>query len=108
LRFVVPYELDFHEVHMSARSEKKKAKLEKPANHYESPNDIARDPDLSPDEKREALNTWEQDARQMMTASDEGMAGDQEGLDRNDSHRLGEVVRAKDKIGAKPKNKPSH
>jgi hypothetical protein len=93
--------------HMSAHSEAKKAKLEKPANYYDSPNDIAKDADLSADEKRQALNTWEQDARQMMTASNEGMAGDQEGLDKGDSHRLGEVVRAKEKIGAKPKHKPS-
>jgi hypothetical protein len=52
---------------------------------------------------RGKLNTWEQDARQMMTASNEGMEGDEEGLDE----RLGEVVRAKEKIGAKPKHKPS-
>ena len=51
--------------------------------------------------------TWEQDARQMMTASNEGMSGDEEGLDQRDTHRLGEVVRAKEKIGAKPKHKPS-
>jgi len=44
----------------------------------------------------------------MMTASNEGMAGDREGPDQRDSHRLGEVVRAKDKIGAKPKHKQSH
>jgi hypothetical protein len=42
-----------------------------------------------------------------MTASNEGMEGDQEGLDQRNSHRLGEVVRAKDKIGAKPKQKHS-
>jgi len=90
------------------RSEKKKGKLEKPANHYKSPDDIVKDKDLSPAEKRQALNTWEQDARQMLTASNEGMEGDQEGLDRRDSHRLGEVVRAKDKIGAKPEHKHSH
>src|SRR5262245_39525521 len=62
-----------------AQSEAKKAKLEKPANHYESPDDITKDADLSPDEKRQALNTWEQDARQMMTASNEGMSCDEEG-----------------------------
>jgi hypothetical protein len=90
------------------RSEEKKGKLEKPANHYKSPDDIVKDDDLSPAEKKQALNTWEQDARQMLTASNEGMEGDQEGLDRRDSHRLGEVVRAKDKIGAKPKHKHSH
>ena len=93
---------------MSTRSEVKKAKLEHPANHYKSPDEITKDADLSADEKQQALNTWEQDARQMLTASNEGMEGEQEGLDRRDSHRLGEVVRAKEKIGAKPKPKPSH
>src|SRR6266566_4101326 len=83
------------EVHMSTQSEAKKAKLEKPANYYKSPDDITKDADLSPDEKRQALNTWEQDARQMLTASNEGMEGDEEGLDQRDTHRLGEVVRAK-------------
>jgi hypothetical protein len=112
-RVVVPCGPNFHEVDMRARSEEKrseakKGKLEKPANHYKSPDDIVKDKDLSPAEKRQALNTWEQDARQMLTASNEGMEGDQEGLDQRDSHRLGEVVRAKDKIGAKPKPKHSH
>ena len=92
---------------MSAHSEKK-AKLEQPANHYKSPDEITNDADLSEEEKRQALNTWEQDARQMMTASNEGMAGEDEGLDKGDSPRLGEVVRAKAKIGAKPKHKQSH
>jgi hypothetical protein len=93
---------------MSAHSEAKKAKLEHPANHYNSPDEITNDADLSEEEKRQALNTWEQDARQMMTASNEGMEGDDEGLDQSYTHRLGEVVRAKAKMGAKPKHKASH
>jgi hypothetical protein len=72
---------------MSTQSAKK-AKLEKPANYYKSPDDITKDADLSPDEKRQALNTWEQDARQMLTASNEGMEGDEEGLDQ----RFGQEV----------------
>jgi hypothetical protein len=93
---------------MSTHAKVKKAKLEHPANHYKSPDEITKDVDLSEEEKRQALNTWEQDARQMMTASNEGMEGDDEGLDKSDTHRLGEVVRAKAKIGAKPKHKASH
>jgi hypothetical protein len=57
---------------MSTQSESKKAKLERPADYYKSPADITQDTELSADEKRQALNTWEQDARQMMTASNEG------------------------------------
>ena len=44
----------------------------------------------------------------MLTASNEGVEGDEEGLDQRDTHRLAEVERAKAKIGAKPKHKPSH
>jgi hypothetical protein len=106
IRFFVRTQL--HEVTMSTDAKVKKAKLEQPANHYNSPDEIINDADLSEEEKRQALNTWEQDARQMMTASNEGMEGDDEGLDQSDTHRLGEVVRAKAKIGARPKHKPSH
>jgi hypothetical protein len=40
-------------------------------------------------------------------SGNEGMEGEDEGLDQRDTHRLGEVMRAKEKIGAKPKRKPS-
>ena len=55
-RVVVPWGSNRHEVDMRARSqekrsEKKKGKLEKPANHYKSPDDIVKDEDLSPAEK---------------------------------------------------------
>ena len=85
----------------------KNEKLERPATTYDKPQEIVTDKELSHQEKKEALNTWEQDARQMMTASNEGMPGPEEGREPKDHHRLGEVVRAKDKIGEKPKQKPS-
>jgi hypothetical protein len=43
-----------------------------------------------------------------MTASNEGMPGPDEGLDPDDHHQMGQVVRAKEKIGEKPNHKPSH
>ena len=55
-----------------------------------------------------ALNSWEQDARQLLTASNEGMPGSEEGVDKGDHHQLGDVERAKDQIGEKPERKPSH
>ena len=85
----------------------KNEKVESPATTYDKPRDIVKDKGLSNHEKKEALNTWEQDARQLMTASNEGMPGPEEGLESQDHHRLGEVVRAKDKIGENPKHKPS-
>jgi hypothetical protein len=86
----------------------KNEKVESPATTYDKPHDIVKDKELSHHEKKEALNTWEQDARQLMTASNEGMPGPEEGLGSEDHHRLGEVVRAKDKIGENPNHKPSH
>jgi hypothetical protein len=85
----------------------KNEKVESPATTYDKPHDIVKDNELSHHEKKEALNTWEQDARQLMTASNEGMPGPEEGLESEDHHRLGEVVRAKDKIGQNPNHKPS-
>ena len=89
-------------------SKLKMDKIEHPATFYETPDDIVKDNDLSTEEKKKALNSWEQDARQQLIASNEGMAGSKEGIDPSDHSRLGEIERAKDKIGEKPKHKPSH
>jgi hypothetical protein len=88
-------------------SEKLKNKIANPKAHFEKPKEVVHDDALSHDEKKKTLNTWEQDERQLLTASNEGMAGSNEGV-RKDGDRLGEVVRAKDEIGEKPKHKPSH
>jgi hypothetical protein len=92
---------------MTDSPEQKTRKIENPASHYATPQDIIKDPHLSDEEKKKALNTWEQDARQLVTASNEGMPGSDEGLDKEDHHQLGQVVRAKEAIGEKPKHKPS-
>jgi len=88
-------------------SKLKMDKIEHPAAFYTTPDDVVKDNDLSAEEKKKALNSWEQDARQQLTASTEGMAGSKEGVDPSDHPRLGEIQRAKDKIGEKPKHKPS-
>jgi hypothetical protein len=88
-------------------SKLKMDKIEHPATFYTTPNDVVKDNDLSAEEKKKALNSWEQDARQQLTASTEGMAGSKEGMDPSEHPRLGEIQRAKDKIGEKPKHKPS-
>lgn len=89
-------------------SKLKTHKIEHPETSYTTPNDITKDDDLSVEEKKMALDSWEQDARQKLTASNEGMAGSREGIDPNDHSRLGEIERAKDKLGEKPRHKPSH
>jgi hypothetical protein len=87
---------------------KEDPKVENPAVHFDKPQDVVQDKTLSTEEKKKALNNWEQDARQLLTASNEGMPGSKEGAQPDDHHRLGEVVRAKDAMGEKPKPKPSH
>ena len=85
-----------------------KDKVKNPEEHFVKPKEVVKDKALSHDEKKNALNTWEQDERQLLTASNEGMPGSEEGLRSDESNRLGEVLRAKEKIGEKPKPKPSH
>jgi hypothetical protein len=85
----------------------KDEKVANPSTEFEKPKDLIKDSDLSHEDKRQALDTWEQDARQLMTASNEGMPGKEEGLKVNGNNLLGEVVRAKDQIGEKPTPKPS-
>jgi hypothetical protein len=91
-----------------ADSLKAKSKVKNPGANFDKPKEVVQDKALSHDEKKKALNTWEQDERQLLTASNEGMPGSNEGLQPEDDNRLGEVVRAKEKIGEKPKHKPSH
>ena len=93
---------------MSEDSDRSPDRVDNPETHYDKPADIAADKKLSPDERSKALSNWEQDARQLLTASNEGMAGGAEGLEPDDHDRLGEVVRAKAEIGEKPMPKPSH
>jgi hypothetical protein len=76
----------------------KNEKVENASTKYDEPHDILKDKELSDYEKKKALNTWEQDARQLMTASNEGMTGPEEGIEPQDHNRLGGVVRAKSKI----------
>jgi len=91
-----------------ANSLKTKDKVENPKANFDKPKEIVQDKALSHDEKKKALNTWEQDERQLLTASNEGMPGNEEGNQSEDDNRLGEVVVTKEKIGEKPNHKPSH
>lgn len=87
-----------------------KDKIANPETHFDKPKDVVQDDALSHEEKKKALNTWEQNERQLLTASNEGMPGSDEGRgkNKNKSNSLGEVIQAKDQIGEKPKHKPSH
>ena len=84
-----------------------KDKVENPEAHFAEPKEVIKDNTLSHNEKKSALHTWEQDERQLLTASNEGMSGSDEGLHPKDDNRLGEVILAEETIGEKPKVKPS-
>ena len=85
----------------------KNRKLENPASHFNKPSEVVKDGQLSHRQKKEALKTWEQDARQIATANNEGMAANDEGGTGGDP-KLADVVRAKEKMSEKPKHKRSH
>ena len=78
-------------------------KIEHPQSYYATPDELIEDRALSFEEKLDALKIWEQDARQMLTASNEGMPGSDEGIDPSDNNVLGQVERARDKLQRSPK-----
>jgi hypothetical protein len=55
--------------------ETRQAKTEKPHDHFDDPQQVVADPALSKQDKVEALETLEQDARLLATATEEGMTG---------------------------------
>jgi hypothetical protein len=81
---------------MAHTSMSKIEKIQHPQSYYKTPDELINDHELSPDEKERALDVWEQDARQKLTASNEGMPGSEEGISQSDHHQLGQVERAKD------------
>jgi hypothetical protein len=83
-------------------------KIEHPQSHYATPDELIDDHALSVDEKIKALKIWEQDARQMLTASGEGMPGSEEGIDPSNHNMLGQVERARDKLQRPPKSAAMH
>ena len=83
---------------MPSAAPSKADKIEHPQTHYASPEQLIDDDALSVDEKIKALKVWEQDARQMLTASGEGMPASEEGLDPDSHHMLGQVERARAKL----------
>ena len=88
---------------MSSATISKTDKIEHPQSHYATPDELIDDRALSLDEKIKALKIWEQDARQMFTASGEGMPGSEEGIDPSNHNMLGQVERARAKLQRSPK-----
>jgi hypothetical protein len=92
---------------MPQSAQSKADKIEHPQSKYATPDELIADRDLSLAEKIDALNIWEQDARQMLTASGEGMPGSEEGIDPRNHSMLGQVERAKQKLQSKRKSASS-
>ena len=63
----------------------------KPPAHFDEPRHVATNDSLSKDQKAEALDTLEQDARQMAEASSEGMTG-------GERNKLHDVLIARDTL----------
>jgi hypothetical protein len=70
-------------------------KVADPHVHFEHPAEIVADPSLSMDEKKRALSTLEQDAKQLAAAEAEGMGG-------GEANKLQEVMDAKDSLALPP------
>ena len=83
---------------MPSAAPSKADKIEHPQSHYATPDELIEDSALSLDDKIKALKIWEQDARQMLTTSGEGMPGSEEGINPSDHSMLGQVERARDKL----------
>lgn len=49
--------------------------VKNPVENFDTPMDVARDAQLSEEEKREALRRWEYDSRLLSVATEEGMGG---------------------------------
>jgi hypothetical protein len=74
--------------HIMGSEETRQAKTNKPHQHFDDPQQVVVDPELSKQDKAEALSTLEQDARLLATAAEEGMAG-------GERNKLREVLNAK-------------
>jgi hypothetical protein len=74
---------------------KSDAKVRRPSAHFDEPHEVVADASLSKAQKVEALDTLEQDARQMVEASNEGMGG-------GEPDKLHDVLVAQDKLAVLP------
>ena len=91
---------------MSRETDEKAQKIHNPQAEFDKPSDVVKDPELSQTEKKKALENLEQDAHQLMTASNEGMAPENDHVARHDP-KLDEVVKAQQRIGERPQHKPA-
>jgi hypothetical protein len=90
---------------MQTRDDMKVQKIHHPEESFGKPRDVVTDPELSHKEKKKALETLEQDAHQLATASNEGMAPEKEEAVVGREPKLDEIVKAQQQLGVKPAQK---
>jgi hypothetical protein len=71
-----------------------------PSAHFDLPGEIVTRPDLSDTQKKKILDAWEEDARRLAVATEEGMAG-------GEPSRIAEVAAAKAELGLEDDRKSS-
>ena len=91
---------------MSRETHQMAHKVHNPQAEFDKPSDVVKDPELSHKEKKTALENLEQDAHQLMTATNEGMAPKNDDVPKHEP-KPDEVVKAKQRIGEKPQHKPA-
>jgi hypothetical protein len=91
---------------MSREIDEKAQKIHDPQAKFDRPSNVVKDAALSQTEKKKALENLEQDAHQLMTASNDGMAQENDHVAEHEP-KLDEVVKAQQRIGEKPQHKPA-
>ena len=69
------------QIRMTQNTTLKNETIDQPETHFQSLTDVVKDSKLSQEDKTYELNAWEQDVRRLLTASNKGMPGSEEGLD---------------------------
>jgi hypothetical protein len=84
----------------TAKERRTKEALASPASHFDSPSQITSTKSLTDEQKKKALDVWEEDARRLSVATEEGMSG-------GEPSRMDEVAEAKAELGIKDDRKPA-
>jgi hypothetical protein len=66
--------------------------INNPTRHFNSPKEVIEDPTLSERDKKKVLDSWEEDARRLSVATEEGMGG-------GEPSHMAEVAEAKAGLG---------
>ncbi len=74
--------------------------LKNPTAHFDAPDKVIGSKKLSDKDKKRVLDAWEEDARRLSVATEEGMSG-------GEPSRLADVAEAKAKLGIEDDRRPA-